>query len=335
MTTRMLVDARHHEETRVAVVKGNKIEEFDFESAEHKQLKGNIYLAKVTRVEPSLQAAFVDYGGNRHGFLSFAEIHPDYYQIPKEDREKLLAEEAEHAAEEAALRAKEEEEEDEAGGLVGSDASEDMDDELVEVEKDESIDTIDVSEGQLPNSEEETDEDNPSEDEDITPEEAEAESEATGDGDETKKSGGDAKGDDGKKGGKRGKGKNQGRKRGGRGNRGAPKASDAARQKRMALRRRYKIQDVIQRRQVVLVQVVKEERGNKGAALTTYLSLAGRYWRRHQPKDIKRGRSQTPEIDYFRSQPADQHGLHCPYGRPLSYKNRNKTGFRLSGPALG
>jgi len=277
MTTRMLVDARHHEETRVAVVKGNKIEEFDFESAEHKQLKGNIYLAKVTRVEPSLQAAFVDYGGNRHGFLSFAEIHPDYYQIPKEDREKLLAEEAEHAAEEAALRAKEEEEEDEAGGLVGSDASEDMDDELVEVEKDESIDTIDVSEGQLPNSEEETDEDNPSEDEDITPEEAEAESEATGDGDETKKSGGDAKGDDGKKGGKRGKGKNQGRKRGGRGNRGAPKASDAARQKRMALRRRYKIQDVIQRRQVVLVQVVKEERGNKGAALTTYLSLAGRY----------------------------------------------------------
>ena len=83
MTTRMLIDARHQEETRVAVVKGNKIEEFDFESSEHKQLKGNIYLAKVTRVEPSLQAAFVDYGGNRHGFLAFSEIHPDYYQIPK------------------------------------------------------------------------------------------------------------------------------------------------------------------------------------------------------------------------------------------------------------
>src|SRR5881397_1377814 len=83
MSMRMLIDARHPEETRVAVVKGNRIEEFDFESAEHKQLKGNIYLAKVTRVEPSLQAAFVDYGGNRHGFLAFSEIHPDYYQIPR------------------------------------------------------------------------------------------------------------------------------------------------------------------------------------------------------------------------------------------------------------
>src|SRR3954462_7177027 len=107
MTMRMLIDARHQEETRVAVVKGNRIEEFDFESAEHKQLKGNIYLAKVTRVEPSLQAAFVDYGGNRHGFLAFSEIHPDYYQIPREDREALLREEAEHAAEEERLRAAE------------------------------------------------------------------------------------------------------------------------------------------------------------------------------------------------------------------------------------
>ena len=107
MTMRMLIDARHQEETRVAVIQGNRIEEFDFESAEHKQLKGNIYLAKVTRVEPSLQAAFIDYGGNRHGFLAFSEIHPDYYQIPKEDREALLREEAEHAAEEAELRAAE------------------------------------------------------------------------------------------------------------------------------------------------------------------------------------------------------------------------------------
>src|SRR5215468_2953538 len=104
MTIRMLIDARHREETRVAVVKGNRIEEFDFESAEHKQLKGNIYLAKVTRVEPSLQAAFIDYGGNRHGFLAFSEIHPDYYQIPREDREALLREEMEHAEEEARLR---------------------------------------------------------------------------------------------------------------------------------------------------------------------------------------------------------------------------------------
>src|SRR5665213_1711657 len=117
MTMRMLIDARHPEETRVAVVNGNRIEEFDFESAERKQLKGNIYLAKVTRVEPSLQAAFVDYGGNRHGFLAFSEIHPDYYQIPKEDREALLREEAEHAREEEALRAQAESqyEEDEEG----------------------------------------------------------------------------------------------------------------------------------------------------------------------------------------------------------------------------
>src|SRR3546814_4170151 len=98
MVKRMLIDARHPEETRVAVVNGNRIEELDFESAERRQLKGNIYLAKVTRVEPSLQAAFVDYGGNRHGFLAFSEIHPDYYQIPKEDRDALLREEAEHAA---------------------------------------------------------------------------------------------------------------------------------------------------------------------------------------------------------------------------------------------
>src|SRR5688572_13888953 len=118
MATRMLIDARHPEETRVAVLKGNRIEEFDFESAEHKQLKGNIYLAKVTRVEPSLQAAFVDYGGNRHGFLAFSEIHPDYYQIPREDREALLREEAEHAAEEARLRAAEYEREDERDGHV-------------------------------------------------------------------------------------------------------------------------------------------------------------------------------------------------------------------------
>src|SRR6185369_16706499 len=124
MSMRMLIDARHPEETRVAVVKGNRIEEFDFESAEHKQLKGNIYLAKVTRVEPSLQAAFVDYGGNRHGFLAFSEIHPDYYQIPREDREALLAEEARHAAEEAALRA--EADDDDYDDANGGDGVEEM-----------------------------------------------------------------------------------------------------------------------------------------------------------------------------------------------------------------
>jgi ribonuclease E len=250
MTTRMLIDARHREETRVAVVTGNRIEEFDFESAEHKQLKGNIYLAKVTRVEPSLQAAFVDYGGNRHGFLAFAEIHPDYYQIPKEDRERLLAEEAAVAAEEAALREQEEEDDDEPSSLMRSDAVDEEDSDVIEVDSDERIDTIDISEGEQPDSDAHGDDDHSDD---------EAASDA-GDEENRNSRGGNRR--------RRGKG-------GGRSN--APKASDEARTKRMNLRRRYKIQDVIHRRQVLLVQVVKEERGNKGAALTSYLSLAGRY----------------------------------------------------------
>ncbi len=212
MTTRMLIDARHREETRVAVVKGTRIEEFDFESAERKQLKGNIYLAKVTRVEPSLQAAFIDYGGNRHGFLAFSEIHPDYYQIPKEDRDALLREEAEHAAEEAALRAEQDAHDDEHGA---DDEAQDIDEESMERFEDDGG----------------HDDDGESE-EDTAPR---------------------------------------------KGSNGTDDQVEALRQRRMNLRRRYKIQDVIRRRQVLLVQVVKEERGNKGAALTTYLSLAGRY----------------------------------------------------------
>src|SRR6187397_2192671 len=97
MANKMLIDATHPEETRVVVLRGNRVEEFDFESASRKQLRGNIYLAKVTRVEPSLQAAFVDYGGNRHGFLAFSEIHPDYYQIPIADRQALLRQERDDA----------------------------------------------------------------------------------------------------------------------------------------------------------------------------------------------------------------------------------------------
>ncbi len=213
MTTRMLIDARHREETRIAVVKGNRIEEFDFESAERKQLKGNIYLAKVTRVEPSLQAAFIDYGGNRHGFLAFSEIHPDYYQIPKEDRDALLREEAEHAAEEAALRA-DYDSDDEEG---------DDEDDIERFEDDGGVDP-------------------------EVAEELEGAHDENGDAPRRKRK---SNGDDA--------------------------AVEDLRERRMNLRRRYKIQDVIHRRQVLLVQVVKEERGNKGAALTTYLSLAGRY----------------------------------------------------------
>ncbi|MDO6413621.1 ribonuclease E/G [Sphingomonas sp. BIUV-7] len=215
MSMRMLIDARHREETRVAVVKGNRVEEFDFESEEHKQLKGNIYLAKVTRVEPSLQAAFIDYGGNRHGFLAFSEIHPDYYQIPKEDRDALLREEAEHAAEEEALRARD-------GGY-----DDDDDDDVEQVERlddDGGRETLDAAE--------DYDADGEGEGEAPRPTSAGADDNA---------------------------------------------AVESLRKRRENLRRRYKIQDVIRRRQVLLVQVVKEERGNKGAALTTYLSLAGRY----------------------------------------------------------
>ena len=242
MTTRMLIDARHREETRVAVTKGNRIEEFDFESAEHKQLKGNIYLAKVTRVEPSLQAAFVEYGGNRHGFLAFSEIHPDYYQIPKEDREALLREEAEHAAE-AAMRA--EEDLDELEGDVAEVEGHDDD------ENGDAPAPVTVGEDS---------------DDDMDAE--------TGDGDgESDTDNGDAEESKDDRGGRRGRG----RARGGRKGRGRGRNGDDDGESRMSLRRRYKIQDVIRRRQVMLVQVVKEERGNKGAALTTYLSLAGRY----------------------------------------------------------
>ena len=255
MATRMLIDARHQEETRVAVLKGNRIEEFDFESADHKQIKGNIYLAKVTRVEPSLQAAFVDFGGNRHGFLAFSEIHPDYYQIPKEDREALLEAEAEAAEEEARLRDEEEDRgempgdeydaDDESSEALAEDLAEDG---LEEVDTSDKDDVATIEEGQL---------DRDDDDDDDSDDDAE-----NGDGDEKSR---------GRGRGKRGRGRRQGK------GRARTKEVDEARAKRMALRRRYKIQDVIQRRQVLLVQVVKEERGNKGAALTTYLSLAGRY----------------------------------------------------------
>jgi ribonuclease E len=251
MTTRMLIDARHPEETRVAVLKGNRIEEFDFESADKKQIKGNIYLAKVTRVEPSLQAAFVDFGGNRHGFLAFSEIHPDYYQIPREDREALLAEEAAAAEEEARLRAAEEDGADEDDDFDGSEGGGSLADDFA---GDDGVEEIDTSE-----------KDEVATIEGGMVEEDDAENGATGDEDEGIDA--EANGDD----------HGQGRRRGRRQGRARSKEAEEIRAKRMALRRRYKIQDVIQRRQVLLVQVVKEERGNKGAALTTYLSLAGRY----------------------------------------------------------
>ena len=265
MATRMLIDARHPEETRVAVLQGNRIEEFDFESAEHKQIKGNIYLAKVTRVEPSLQAAFVDFGGNRHGFLAFSEIHPDYYQIPKADRDALLAEEAEAAEEEERLRAEEEDEgiapgeeydaEDESGEALAEDFAENG------VEEVDTSDKDDVATLEGGSSDEDTSDDDNSEDDANDSETSENNDQDRGRG----RRGRRRQGSKGDRGGDNSKGRSR------------AKQVDELRAKRMELRRRYKIQDVIQRRQVLLVQVVKEERGNKGAALTTYLSLAGRY----------------------------------------------------------
>jgi ribonuclease E len=266
MATRMLIDARHPEETRVAVLNGNRIDEFDFESAEHKQIKGNIYLAKVTRVEPSLQAAFVDFGGNRHGFLAFGEIHPDYYQIPQADREALLAEEQAHAEEEAALRASEEDYDEESEDDGDDRDEDDRDDDEHDDDGRSHVEEIDTSDKDHVATIEDGRVENGSDDD-------AADNGADENGDSNNGSdGGFASDEDGEPSrARRGRGRRQG------GGRARAKEIDELKAKRQALRRRYKIQDVIQRRQVLLVQVVKEERGNKGAALTTYLSLAGRY----------------------------------------------------------
>ncbi|NQV58346.1 MAG: ribonuclease E/G [Alphaproteobacteria bacterium] len=221
MTTRMLIDATHAEETRIVVVDGKRLVDFDFESATKRQLKGNIYLAKVTRVEPSLQAAFVDYGGNRHGFLSFNEIHPDYYQIPVADREALLLDEAEEAARQAEL----EDRVDNSDDADDDDDADDIIDGAANGEPDSELGS--TAEAALASDDQDSDSDDDS---------PEASEEA-----------------------------------------GAIDAMDEVPRPRGRSRRSYKIQEVIKRRQILLIQVVKEERGNKGAAFTTYLSLAGRY----------------------------------------------------------
>ncbi len=367
MAKKMLIDATHSEETRVVVVDGNKVEEFDFESENKRQLAGNIYLAKVTRVEPSLQAAFVDYGGNRHGFLAFSEIHPDYYQIPVADREALLEEERAYAE---AMKARDEEEEtkkssrssrsrsrsrsrskdkdDTAKADVATDktetiegmetidlgddagedtleghapvdfvketpveepeeavveASEEAADAPAEAEEpaasDEATDVAEVTdeddsdtgktmamstegEDALATRDPETGED--SEREAETPDNAPAQAEDTSDDD-------DGAGSEATQPKKTSSRKTSSRSS----SRSRARKSDAAekdeniesvaddddheelRPPRKPRPRRYKIQEVIKVRQIMLVQVVKEERGNKGAALTTYLSLAGRY----------------------------------------------------------
>jgi len=231
----MLIDAAHPEETRVAIVNNGQVDDFDFEATGNEQLRGNIYLAKVTRVEPSLQAAFVEYGGNRHGFLAFSEIHPDYYQLPAEDREALLREAAEEAA--AAI----EDDDDDDGPYVPHGVAAEMD------------------RGGHDHSGHDHDHDH---DEDHEQGE-ETESDAEGALDEDEEEDG-------------GEGEGAPKPRAPR-QRARSERSARPAQIRTPISKRYKIQEVIRRRQVMLVQVVKEERGNKGAALTTYLSLAGRY----------------------------------------------------------
>ncbi|WP_406604348.1 ribonuclease E/G [Bartonella gliris] len=219
MSNKMLIDASHPEETRVVVVHGNKIEELDFESEHKKQLKGNIYLARITRVEPSLQAAFVEYGGNRHGFLTFSEIHPDYYQIPIADRLALLEEEEKAAVGENHTdtiieetnknKKRSKRTKNKKNSIMAADVENDITSDAITADDAEEAFT------------------------DISHDEIEMV--------------------------------------------GAEDAREELPTYQRKQGRQYKIQEVIKRRQILLVQVIKEERGNKGAALTTYLSLAGRY----------------------------------------------------------
>ncbi|HEV7258526.1 MAG TPA: Rne/Rng family ribonuclease [Bosea sp. (in: a-proteobacteria)] len=298
MANKMLIDATHPEETRVVVVRGSRIEEFDFEAASRKPLRGNIYLAKVTRVEPSLQAAFVEYGGNRHGFLAFSEIHPDYYQIPVADRQALLADEARADREEERDEEKREKRGRRDRGRRGDrdgrakkaaadetvSAEVEVDGETVHVETDGKEAAM-VNEGApafgeyfAPAVTESTSEDAAENAAPLTFEtvavpagEAAEASDASGSDDEDRKTAPDEDGDENGQD-ENGQDEDEPEQLG-----GGDALDDMPERPQRQSRRQYKIQEVIKRRQIILVQVVKEERGNKGAALTTYLSLAGRY----------------------------------------------------------
>ncbi|MBM2576833.1 Rne/Rng family ribonuclease [Jannaschia sp. Os4] len=337
MSKKMLIDATHPEETRVVVADGTRVEEFDFESASKKQLAGNIYLAKVTRVEPSLQAAFVDYGGNRHGFLAFNEIHPDYYQIPKADRDALIAEERAYAeAVAAAEEAKGEAEAKKRRSRKSDDADADGDADGPEAEasdeeakpkkrsrsrsrsrrkKTEEPSTDAGTDGDAPAAETVLADEAKDEPEVVSGEAAELAEAGTTDGADAPEGDDDADGRTMAEGaGLEDKTLTDGEGGPEEGEAPADEPSDAADPAGMDVvdpdgddaddaegvldlpeddsddpaiaevrvppkprARKYKIQEVVKVRQIMLVQVVKEERGNKGAALTTYLSLAGRY----------------------------------------------------------
>jgi len=276
MANKMLIDASHPEETRVVVVRGNRVEEFDFESANRRQLRGNIYLAKVTRVEPSLQACFVDYGGNRHGFLAFSEIHPDYYQIPVADRQALIEEE-ERSAREAEERRNQRHQArySRRGETVSESAPEGENGTPLEAPATTESEAHSIEE--VPHDESEPEEISQAGEHEHHGDEhqehhsgsetAISESGGGAEASETAPVNGGASGEE---------------------HHDEPHEEEAVEQvgggaleevpeRHVRRHRRYKIQEVIKRRQVLLVQVVKEERGTKGAALTTYLSLAGRY----------------------------------------------------------
>ena len=265
MPKKMLIDAAHAEETRVVVVDGNRVEEFDFEAETRRQLAGNIYLAKVTRVEPSLQAAFVDYGGNRHGFLAFSEIHPDYYQIPIADREALMEEERAYAE---ALREHDENAQAEKKRSRVRTRSKDIKSgDFIEKQDLDEGGASQLSESDVPSSEEDQNGSSNKIENDLenSPEiqtDLEANSDNKPAAEETTYIDHDGSSEDSLD------------------EIESVSESDDPLDLVIAGKprpRRYKIQEVIKVRQILLVQVVKEERGNKGAALTTYLSLAGRY----------------------------------------------------------
>ncbi|MEP5735486.1 MAG: Rne/Rng family ribonuclease, partial [Nitratireductor sp.] len=315
MPNKMLIDASHPEETRVVVVRGNRIEEFDFESQDKKQLKGNIYLARVTRVEPSLQAAFVEYGGNRHGFLAFSEIHPDYYQIPVADRQALLEAEAEAASEDDDDEAEERAERSrpkrrkrggrsrggsaadrEASADNGSDEDGDSNEDgqeapALEGAQSSEMPAFETADDEADEQGEDGERKGPAiparTDADVVTSDLAEDASDDEQADGTDQDAGQIDAPAARSGRSR---------RRGRARQGAEETTDAQDEadgevesvgaedaleelpsRRRAVRKQYKIQEVIKRRQILLVQVVKEERGNKGAALTTYLSLAGRY----------------------------------------------------------
>ncbi len=300
----MLVDATHKEETRIAIVDNGRLADFDYESSIRQQLKGSIFLAKVTRVEPSLQAAFVNFGGNRHGFLPFNEIHPDYFRIPISDREAIIAEQKEYmdaiAAEEEAADLELEAEilgndddavAPEAAQLVVEGANIGAPEKLIEAEEEEAKESEEKSkpkskakkskkkdEGTEDAVEENQEEAAESEEDKDSKEEAEEASDDNADGED-----GDEKSSDKKQ----GKGRRRNNYRGkGRGRAAMDSRkvevvggdiAEGEHTKRPTLRKNYKIQEVLKRGQIMLVQAQKEERGNKGAAVSSYISLPGRY----------------------------------------------------------